>query len=81
MNIQLIISGQAKQSQATERVWRTICEDMGLSLQIINSENETGRSLAKKLNLRTLPALIVDGRVIAVGQPDTISAKKILRDL
>ncbi len=81
MNIQLIISGQAKQSQATERVWRTICEDMGLSLQIINSENEAGRSLVKKLNLRTLPALIVDGRVIAVGQPDTISAKKILRDL
>jgi len=81
VNIQLIISGQAKQSQATERVWRTICEDMGLSLQIINSENEAGRSLVKKLNLRTLPALIVDGRVIAVGQPDTISAKKILRDL
>ena len=81
VNIQLIIAGHAEQSQATEHVWRTICEDMGLLLQVANSESEGGRSLVEKLALRTLPALVVNGRVIAVGQPDKTTAEKILHDL
>ncbi len=54
---------------------------MGLSLQVANSESEGGRSLVEKLALRTLPALVVNDRIIAVGQPDKLTAEKILHDL
>lgn len=79
MNIQLIIKGQTKASQTSEYIWRTTCEKEGLSLQVSNSETEEGQSLVKRLALRTLPALIVDNKVIAVGQPDRTIAEKILR--
>ncbi|VAX14195.1 hypothetical protein MNBD_GAMMA24-2679 [hydrothermal vent metagenome] len=81
MNIQLILKGQTETSQTTEYVWRTTCEDKGLSLLVTNSETEEGQSLVKKLALRTLPALIVDNKVIAVGQPDRVIAEKILHML
>lgn len=78
MNIQLIIKGQTDTSQTTEYVWRTTCKERGLSLQVADSETEEGQSLVTKLALRTLPALIVDNKVIAVGQPDRAIAEKIL---
>ncbi len=81
MNIQLIIKGQTETSQTTEYVWRTTCEEMGLSLQVANSETDEGQALVTMLALRTLPALVVDNRVIAVGQPNRSIAEKILHTL
>ncbi len=81
MKIQLIIMGNTKQSQATENIWRKICEEQNLSLQVADSETSEGQSLVKKLALRTLPALVVNNQVIAVGQPDKVSARQILQIL
>ncbi len=81
MKIQLIIMGRTEQSQATENIWRETCEAQGLSLQVADSETRQGQSLVEKLALRTLPALVVNDRVIAVGQPDKVSARKILQIL
>lgn len=81
MKIQLIIMGRTEQSQATENIWREICEAQGLSLQVADSQTRQGQSLVKKLALRTLPALVVNDRVIAVGQPDKVSARRILQIL
>ncbi len=78
MKIQLIIAGQTELSRATKNIWQTICEEQGLSLEVADSETPVGQSLVEELALRTLPALVVDGKVVAVGQPDKISAKKIL---
>ncbi len=81
MNIQLIIKGHTKTSLATERIWRMACKEMGLPLQVANSETEEGQTLVEILALRTLPALVVDNRVIAVGQPNRSIAEKILHTL
>lgn len=81
MKIQLIIMGRTEQSQATENIWREICEAQGLSLQVADSQTMQGQSLVEKLALRTLPALVVNDRVIAVGQPDKVSARRILQIL
>ncbi len=81
MNIQLILGKQTTQSQATQNIWQSTCDDMALSLQVASTENEDGQLLVETLALRTLPALVVDSRVIAVGHPDKISATKILQSL
>ncbi len=81
MKIQLIIMGRTEQSQATENIWQEICEAQGLSLAVADSETEEGQALVEKLALRSLPALVVNDRVIAVGQPDKVSARRILQIL
>ncbi len=81
MKIQLIIMGRTEQSQATENIWQKICEEQGLSLAVADSETEEGQTLVEKLALRTLPALVVNDRVVAVGQPDKLSARRILQIL
>ena len=79
MKIQLIISGQTEPSQITKSIWQTMCEEQALSLDVVDSETSEGQSLVEKLVLRTLPALVVDNQIIAVGQPDRSTAKKVLQ--
>ena len=78
MKIQLIITGQTELSRVTKSIWQTICDEQGLSLEVADSETPLGQSLVEELALRTLPALVVNDKVVAVGQPDENSAKKIL---
>jgi len=78
VKIQLIITGQTELSRVTKSIWQTICDEQGLPLEVADSETPQGQSLVEELALRTLPALVVDGKIVAVGQPDEISAKKIL---
>ena len=71
MKIQLIIMGRTEQSQATENIWREICEAQGLSLQVADSQTMQGQSLVEKLALRTLPALVVDRKSTRLNSSHT----------
>ncbi len=81
MNIQLIIKGATDSTRATEAVWRESCQERSLPLQVMDANSPEGQALVEELELRTLPALIVDRKIIAVGQPDRHTARKIVQDL
>lgn len=81
MKIQLITTELTELSEATQSIWQAVCEELSLSLDVIDSETPEGQLLVEELALRTLPALIVDNKIIAVGQPDHSSARKILQNL
>lgn len=81
MKFQLILAGPYTSCQHTHQIWGKACDDRDLKLEIINLDSETGQTLEKDLNIKSFPALIVDGQVKAVGHPDAASAAELISKL
>lgn len=78
MKLQLLLDDHCHTCLETERVWRRVCEENGQTLEVHRTESETGRALAASLDLHMFPALIVDGRVRAVGAPTLGTARETM---
>lgn len=78
MDIQLVLTKLSPQCQQTEAIWQSVCDTLGLVLQVYDIDSTDGQGLIDKLNIMTFPALIVDNKVIAVGRPDKDVAMNIL---
>lgn len=81
MKIQLILAGPYSSCQHTRQIWEKACNNNDLKLEAIDLESETGQKLEKSLNIKSFPALIVDGQIKAVGHPDAASATELITNL
>lgn len=81
MKLQLLIAGQYPSCLETRDIWQQACEQNGVALEIIPMEEERGRALIRKLDLKSFPVLIADDQVKVVGKPDPQTARDIIRQL
>ncbi len=81
MKLILIISGSYPSCSVSKKIWLKTCVQNDIELEVFDMENSNGRNIAEILDLKTFPALISDGKVIAVGQPDSKTAEKLIAEL
>jgi len=81
MKLMLVIAGQFPSCAMTQKIWYEECIKNNIVLDTFDLDDENGESLAKKLDLKSFPALILGEKIIAVGHPDKKIAKHIIRDL
>ncbi len=81
MKLILIISGRYPSCNVSKKIWFETCVQNNIELEVFDMENSNGRNIAETLNLKTFPALIRDGKVIAVGQPNSKTAEKLIQEL
>ncbi len=78
MRIVLLVSNDCTPCHAAERLWSALCTEMNLTLQIVGTEQHEGSALAHRLNVNSVPALIIDDRVVSVGVPAIEAARTLL---
>ncbi|MDH5570878.1 MAG: thioredoxin family protein [Gammaproteobacteria bacterium] len=81
MNIQLVLARNTPHGQHTEKIWQTVCTKNSLELQVHDIETQQAQTLIEQINIKTFPALIVDKKIIAVGNPDHKTAERIFQSL
>jgi hypothetical protein len=81
MKLQLLIDSQLPECLETRTIWQQACQQLGISLEIIEMEDEIGKQLIDDLSLKSFPVLIADGKVKAVGRPKARDAVAILQQL
>ncbi len=81
MKLTLLLAGPYSSCEDTRQIWHEECLKHQLELEVIYLEDENGQELAREINLKSFPALIVDEKVIAVGHPDKHAAEKIIKRL
>jgi hypothetical protein len=67
MKIELIVSGVCQFCLEAEKVWRTATADREFEFAVVDIGQPEGAALAQRLNLQTVPALMIDGTLRAVG--------------
>jgi len=66
---------------STQQIWQNACQKHHLELEAMDLEHGSGQAIAKQYDIKSFPALIVDGKITAVGHPDKQTAEKIIADL
>ncbi len=67
MKVQLLVSETCAPCDQAEKVWREVASDLNLDFAVVDLEDPQGRELAERLKLKIIPAVVVDGDLVAIG--------------
>ncbi len=81
MKLILLLAGPYSSCTSTQEIWQEACVESDIKLETIYLDSEQGQKLAERLKLASFPALINDKKIIAVGHPNTQSAKNLISQL
>lgn len=78
MKVQLLVSESCAPCDQAEKVWRQVASERALDFSVVDLAGPEGRTLADRLRLRTIPALVIDGRLIAIGVQSPEEARALV---
>jgi glutaredoxin len=78
MKLQLLVSESCVPCTQAEEIWRRVADESALELSVVNLNDPEGRQLADQLKLRTIPAVIIDGVLKAIGVQSLDEARALI---
>ena len=79
MRVELLVTRDSSSCRKAEIVWHSICEKNNLTLRVLEDDSPEGRCVLTRLELHALPAILLDGRLVAVGVQTEDQALGLLR--
>ena len=79
MKIELLVSDVCPFCLEAEMVWRAAAAGHGCEFSVVDVSQPEGAALAKRLKLQTVPALLIDGALRAVGVQSPEEALTLLQ--
>ena len=79
MKIELIVSGGCPFCGEAEKIWREVTSHRGFEFSVVDLAQPEGTALAQRLKLQTVPALLIDGTLRAVGVQSPEEALTLLQ--
>ncbi len=67
MKVELLVSEWCPTCPQTEKVWRDVAAERDFEFAVVDLAQPEGRGLAQRLRIRTIPAVVIDGELKAVG--------------
>jgi glutaredoxin len=78
MTMQLLVARWSSACDRAQETWREVATARGIALDIVDIETAAGLALAERLNLATVPVLLIDGRPAAVGVQSKEEAHRLI---
>jgi thioredoxin-like negative regulator of GroEL len=78
MKVELLVSDACDPCDQAEKVWRGVAAELELDFSVVNLDRPEGRQLAERLQLQTIPALVVDGVLVAIGVQSAEEARALV---
>ncbi|NCF27309.1 MAG: thioredoxin family protein [Gammaproteobacteria bacterium] len=79
MRVDLLVTRDSPSCRKAEILWRSICEKKNLTLNVLEDDSPEGLLVLARLELHALPAILLDGRLMAVGVQTEDQALELLR--
>jgi len=78
MRVELLVSEWCVTCPAAEAVWRTVAAEKDIDYAVLDLAQAEGKRLARELRIRSIPALVIDGELKAVGVLPLAEARKMV---
>lgn len=78
MKIELLVAPDCVPCAKAEALWREVSEKQGISLTVLDRRERQGKYLAHCFHLKTFPALVINGKLVAVGVQNREQAESLL---
>lgn len=66
-HVQLLVSEWCSPCRAAEEVWQQVADSRDIRFEVLDMAQPEARTVAQQLALRTVPAVVIDGQLAAVG--------------
>lgn len=67
MKVQLLVSEWCASCHQAERIWGEVAQERDFDYQVVDMAQPEGKALVSQLRLKTIPALVIDGELKAIG--------------
>lgn len=67
MKVQLLVSEWCAPCDRAEDVWREVADTRDIEFEVLDMAQPEGRELARRLGIRSIPSVVIDGALKAVG--------------
>jgi glutaredoxin len=67
MKLQLLVSQWCPTCPAAVKVWSEAAAREGLTLEVLDVGKPEGRRITSELGIRTVPAMVIDGKLRSLG--------------
>lgn len=78
LKVELLVSEWCPTCPQAERVWRRVATEREIELAVVDLAQPEGRELAQRLRIRTIPAVVIDGTLKAVGVQEPEEARAMV---
>ena len=78
MKVALLVSDACAPCVQAERVWHEVAAECALVFTVVNLDRPDGRALAERLQIKTIPALVVDDVLVAIGVQTLEEARALI---
>jgi glutaredoxin len=78
MKLQLLVSQWCPTCPTAEKVWSEAAAREGVELEVLDVGKPEGRSIVSDLGIRTVPAMVIDGRLRSLGTCTISEAQAML---
>lgn len=78
MKVQLLVSDSCHPCDQAEAIWRAVAAERELDFSVVNLADPEGRRLTEQLRLRTVPALVIDDKLVAIGVQNPVEARALV---
>ena len=79
MKLQLLVSKWCPTCPAAEKVWSEAAAREGFELEVLDVGDPDGRRVVVDLGIRTVPAMVIDGKLRALGTSTISQASALLQ--
>lgn len=78
MKVQLLVSEWCKPCGKAEEIWHAVAAERAIAFEVLDIAQPEGRAVVARLNSKTIPAVVIDGRLAAVGVQTRAQALKMV---
>lgn len=78
MKVQLLVSSWNPSCQRAREVWSDLADKEHFTLDVIDMAQTEGAALMDRLKLNTIPALLINDKLIAIGVQTKEEARNII---
>jgi glutaredoxin len=78
MKVELLVSEWCPTCPAAEKVWRDVLQERSFEFAVVDVAQPEGRALVARLHLRSVPSVVVDGVLQAVGVQTPEEARRLV---
>lgn len=78
MKVQLVVTDACEPCDQAEAIWREVAAEREMDFAVVRLDSPEGRRIADRWRLRTVPALVVDGRLVAIGVQSPVEARALV---
>lgn len=78
MRVTLLVSKWCPTCPEAEKIWAEVARQRPIDYEVLDVADKAGRTVVSNLRIKTVPALVIDGKLKAVGVQPLGEALKLV---